>query len=76
MKKIGVVGAGTTGSQIGLVFADGGFGTLLYDLTNERLDLGREEHRESSGQAGRPYTVCRDVPPGQFLLEFPVIVCI
>jgi 3-hydroxyacyl-CoA dehydrogenase len=49
MKKIGVVGAGTTGSQIGLVFADGGFGTLLYDLTNERLDLGREEHRESSG---------------------------
>lgn len=40
MKKIGVVGAGTMGSQIGLVFADGGFETILYDLTDERLDRG------------------------------------
>jgi 3-hydroxybutyryl-CoA dehydrogenase len=40
MKKIGVVGAGTMGSQIGLVFADGGLETFLYDLTDERLDWG------------------------------------
>ena len=36
MKKIGVVGAGTMGSQIGLVFAEGGLETSLYDLTDER----------------------------------------
>jgi 3-hydroxybutyryl-CoA dehydrogenase len=40
MKKIGVVGAGTMGSQIGLVFADGGLATFLYDLTDKRLDWG------------------------------------
>ena len=40
MKKIGVVGAGTMGSQIALVFADGGFETLLYDLTTDRLEQG------------------------------------
>ena len=40
MKKIGVVGAGTMGSQIALVFADGGLETTLYDLTNERLGWG------------------------------------
>jgi 3-hydroxybutyryl-CoA dehydrogenase len=40
MKKIGVVGAGTMGAQIALVFADGGLETFLYDLTNDRLDLG------------------------------------
>lgn len=40
MKKIGVVGAGTMGSQIALVFADGGLETILYDLTDERLDWG------------------------------------
>jgi len=31
MKKIGVVGAGTMGSQIGLVFADGSLETILYN---------------------------------------------
>ena len=40
MKKIGVVGAGTMGSQIGLVFANGGLETFIYDLTDERLDGG------------------------------------
>jgi len=40
MKKIGIVGAGTMGSQIGLVFADGGLETFLYDLTDKRLDWG------------------------------------
>jgi 3-hydroxybutyryl-CoA dehydrogenase len=40
MNKIGVVGAGTMGSQIALVFADSGLETTLYDLTNERLGWG------------------------------------
>jgi 3-hydroxybutyryl-CoA dehydrogenase len=40
MNKIGVVGAGTMGAQIGLVFADGGLDTILYDLAKERLDGG------------------------------------
>jgi 3-hydroxybutyryl-CoA dehydrogenase len=40
MKKIGIVGAGTMGSQIGLVFADGGLETFLYDLTDKYLDRG------------------------------------
>jgi 3-hydroxybutyryl-CoA dehydrogenase len=40
MKKIGVVGAGTMGSQIALVFADGGLETTLYDVTDERLGWG------------------------------------
>lgn len=40
MKKIGIVGAGTMGSQIGLVFANGGLETFLYDLTDKRLDWG------------------------------------
>jgi len=42
MKKIGIVGMGTMGSQIGIVFADGGLETFLYDLTQERLDRGVE----------------------------------
>ncbi len=40
MKKIGVVGAGTMGAQIALVFADGGLETFLYDLTGARLEQG------------------------------------
>lgn len=40
MKKIGVVGAGTMGAQIALVFADGGLETFLYDLTADRLEQG------------------------------------
>ena len=40
MKKIGIVGAGTMGSQIGLVFADGGLETFLYDLTDKCLNWG------------------------------------
>lgn len=40
MKKIGVVGAGTMGAQIALVFADGGLETFLYDLTGDRLEQG------------------------------------
>jgi 3-hydroxybutyryl-CoA dehydrogenase len=40
MKKVGVAGAGTMGSQIALVFADGGWETYLYDLTMDRLHEG------------------------------------
>jgi 3-hydroxybutyryl-CoA dehydrogenase len=40
MKRIGVVGAGTMGAQIGLVFADGGLNTILYDLSDNQLKLG------------------------------------
>jgi len=40
MKKVGVAGAGTMGSQIALVFADGGWETCLYDLTIDRLHEG------------------------------------
>ncbi len=40
MEKIGVVGMGTMGSQIGLVFAKGNFQTFMYDLDQERIDWG------------------------------------
>lgn len=68
MKKIGVVGAGTMGSQIGLVFADGGFETILYDLTDERLDRGvknienlldRKIAKGKRDEAGRQATLAR-----------------
>ena len=56
MKKAGVVGAGTMGSQIAIVFADGGLETYLYDLTADRLDQARQsishhlERRVSMGK--------------------------
>ncbi|MBU2645011.1 3-hydroxybutyryl-CoA dehydrogenase [bacterium] len=40
MKKVAVVGMGTMGSQIGLVFAKGSFSTLLVDLNDERVEWG------------------------------------
>lgn len=40
MKKIGVIGAGTMGAQIALVFADGGLETILYDMAENRLEQG------------------------------------
>jgi len=40
MEKIAVVGMGTMGSQIGLVFAGGGFPTLMHDLDPERIEWG------------------------------------
>ena len=42
MKTIAVVGSGTMGSQIGLVFLAGGFTTILYDISQERIDWGME----------------------------------
>ncbi len=40
MEQVGVVGTGTMGSQIGLVFAGGMFPTILFDVNQERLDWG------------------------------------
>ncbi len=45
MKKIGVVGAGTMGSQIALYFAECGSETHLYDLTIDRLDQAMKSVR-------------------------------
>ena len=40
MKKIAVIGAGTMGSQIGLVFSRGLFPTVIYDISDERIEWG------------------------------------
>jgi 3-hydroxybutyryl-CoA dehydrogenase len=40
MEKIGVIGMGTMGSQIGLVFAGGSFQTIMVDRNQERIDWG------------------------------------
>ncbi len=40
MEKIGVIGMGTMGSQIGLVFAGGLFQTIMVDRNQERIDWG------------------------------------
>jgi len=40
MKTIGVIGMGTMGSQIGLVFAGGSFQTIMVDRNQERIDWG------------------------------------
>ena len=43
IKKVGVVGMGTMGSQIGIVCARGGFQTIMADLSEEltKMGLGR-----------------------------------
>ena len=46
MKTIAVVGSGTMGSQIGLVFLGGGFSTVLYDISQEQIDGGVENIRK------------------------------
>ncbi len=46
MEKVAVVGMGTMGSQIALVFAGGGFPTLMYDLNQERIDWGLDTIRK------------------------------
>jgi 3-hydroxybutyryl-CoA dehydrogenase len=40
IKKVGVIGMGTMGSQIGIVCARGGFQTTLVDLSKELMDKG------------------------------------
>ena len=46
METIAVVGSGTMGSQIGLVFLGGGLSTVLYDVSQERIDWGIENIRK------------------------------
>jgi 3-hydroxybutyryl-CoA dehydrogenase len=40
IKKVGVIGMGTMGSQIGIVSARGGFQTVMVDLSKELIDRG------------------------------------
>ena len=40
IKKVGIVGMGTMGSQIGIVCARGGFQTIMADLSEERIERG------------------------------------
>jgi 3-hydroxybutyryl-CoA dehydrogenase len=40
IKKVGIVGMGTMGSQIGIVCARGGFQTSMVDLSEERIERG------------------------------------
>jgi len=42
IKKVGVVGMGTMGSQIGIVCARGGFQTMMIDLSKELIGKGLE----------------------------------
>ena len=40
IRRVGVVGMGTMGSQIGIVCAKGGFQTIMMDVSEERIDKG------------------------------------
>ncbi|HMK53105.1 MAG TPA: 3-hydroxyacyl-CoA dehydrogenase NAD-binding domain-containing protein, partial [Thermodesulfobacteriota bacterium] len=40
IKKVGIVGMGTMGSQIGIVCARGGFKTMMADLSEELIEKG------------------------------------
>jgi len=40
IKKVGIVGMGTMGSQIGIVCARGGFQTMMADLSEELIERG------------------------------------
>jgi 3-hydroxybutyryl-CoA dehydrogenase len=40
IRKVGIVGMGTMGSQIGIVCARGGFQTSMVDLSEERIERG------------------------------------
>jgi len=40
LKKVGVVGMGTMGSQIGIVCARGGFQTIMVDVSDEMVEKG------------------------------------
>ncbi len=40
IKRVGIVGMGTMGSQIGLVCARGGFPTLMVDISEEQIEKG------------------------------------
>jgi len=40
IKRVGVVGMGTMGSQIGIVYARGGFQTIMVDVSDEIVEKG------------------------------------
>ena len=40
IKRVGIVGMGTMGSQIGIVSARGGYQTLMVDLSKEQIEKG------------------------------------
>jgi 3-hydroxyacyl-CoA dehydrogenase len=40
IKRVGVVGMGTMGTQIGLVCARGGYQTLMVDISKEQIEKG------------------------------------
>jgi 3-hydroxybutyryl-CoA dehydrogenase len=42
IKKVGIVGMGTMGSQIGIVCARGGFQIMMIDLSKELIGKGLE----------------------------------
>jgi len=46
MEKAAVIGMGTMGSQIGLVFAMGSLPTIIFDLNQERIDWGLNNIRK------------------------------
>ena len=39
-EKVGIVGMGTMGSQIGIVSARGGFQTFMVDISQEQIEKG------------------------------------
>src|SRR3990172_5791568 len=45
-EKIAVIGMGTMGSQIGIVFAKAGFATAMHDVDQGRVDQGLARIRE------------------------------
>jgi 3-hydroxybutyryl-CoA dehydrogenase len=56
IKKVGIVGMGTMGSQIGIVCARGGFQTMMMDLSKELVESGLDSikkflnHRVKNGK--------------------------
>ena len=40
IKRVGIVGMGTMGTQIGLVSARGGYQTLMVDISKEQIEKG------------------------------------
>ena len=43
IKRVGIVGMGTMGTQIGLVSARGGYQTLMVDISEEQIEKGRNQ---------------------------------
>ena len=43
IKRVGIVGMGTMGTQIGLVSARGGYQTFMVDISEEQIEKGRNQ---------------------------------